>query len=102
MNSLLFSTIIPAMFSIVFITVFISIFISAITTIKRTRQITGKSSFNFPKINDNKYEGIHNDSFSHQKMHDYSQSYSVNNTVKDSGIKDKPLSEAEKNVLYGK
>ena len=39
---------------------------------------------------------------SHQRQVDYSQAYSIKNTTKDSGIHDAPLTEAEKNVLYGK
>ena len=39
---------------------------------------------------------------SHQQQVDYSHAYSVKNTTRDSEIHDAPLTEAEKNVLYGK
>ena len=46
--------------------------------------------------------GIHNEDFSHEQLNEYSKQYANMNSVKDSGIKDKPMSEAERNVFYGK
>ena len=46
--------------------------------------------------------GVHNSTFSHENLHEYSTQYANANSVKDSGIKDKPMSEAERNVFYGK
>lgn len=102
MSSYLLEVVVPLIFNIVFITIFISIIASFFSVAKKRNSITKNNGFTFPKVNSSQHEGIHNDRFSHQNMHDYSEAYSTNNTVKDSGIKDKPLSEAEKNVLYGK
>ena len=38
----------------------------------------------------------------HQQQITYSQQYSQNKTESRNAVKDRPLSEAEKNVLYGK
>ena len=47
-------------------------------------------------------QGVHDDRFSHDEMINYSEEYSNRNSSLDSGIKDKPMSEAERNVFYGK
>lgn len=89
--------IIMMIFPIVFFLIFFTVFM---VIIKRSKEIQKKvnsfHTFNAPKAT----------SVSHPESHDqqvnYSQAYSRKDTTRDSGIVDAPLSEAEKNVLYGK
>ena len=90
----LFSTVMTV-FSI---TLFVIVFISIISSMARMNKAT-KSTFRTAK----KVMEQTGTDFTHQQHYDYSQAYANKNSAKaDSGIKDKPLSEAEKNVLYGK
>ena len=102
MNSFFFDTLFPIVFSIIFLSIFCTVIAGFITTAKQAKQVRQKINRQYPQYPAEKHEGIHNDSFSHKNQLDYSESYSANNSAKDSGIKDKPLSEAERNVLYGK
>ena len=90
----IFSTVMMIFTITMFVVIFISI-ISSMARIKKTSQSTFKTA---RKV----IEQTGTD-FTHQQHYDYSQAYANKNSAKaDSGIKDKPLSEAEKNVLYGK
>ena len=90
----LFSTVMTV-FSI---TIFVIVFISIISSMARMNKAT-KSTFRTAK----KVMEQTGTDFTHQQHYDYSRAYANKNSAKaDSGIKDKPLSEAEKNVLYGK
>lgn len=83
----------------IFIIVFWTILMTVIKIGKQANGNTGFTNRQFPAGNSSNNS---NTGLTHQQQLDYSRAYSKNNTVKDSGIKDKPLSEAEKNVLYGK
>ena len=102
MSSYFFETLFPIVFGIVFLSIFSSVIFGFISTARQAGKVKKNFSAQFPKYPAEKHEGIHNDRYSHKNQLDYSEAYSANNSVKDSGIKDKPLSEAERNVLYGK
>ena len=79
----------------------IIIIVSVISTIKASRKGQKVSrQYHAPKASTT--NGIHNDDFSHEQLNQYAQNYANVNSVKDSGIKDPPMSEAERNVFYGK
>ncbi len=97
-------------FDIFFVAVSIMITFGAMITIMSaiaaartaSRKASQRSNFTYPPRPVTKTNSIHTERFSHDAQINYSEAYSINNTVKDPGIKDKPLTEAEKNVLYGK
>ena len=89
-----------------FVTVFITavpiiIIVSVISAIKTSRNgLRVSRQYHAQRVST--ANGIHNDNFSHEQLNEYAQQYANTNSVKDSGIKDPPMSEAEKNVFYGK
>ncbi|MBE6115544.1 MAG: hypothetical protein E7187_01785 [Erysipelotrichaceae bacterium] len=89
--------IIMMIFPIIFFWVFFTVFM---VIIKRSKDIQKRvnsfHTFNAPKATSVSHPE------SHERQVHYSQAYSKKNTTRDSGIVDAPLSEAEKNVLYGK
>lgn len=97
----LFSFIIPFAFFFIFFSVIIT-FISSFKSLKDSQKSLNRSPFK----NTVKSKDDHNQSHlqQHVYQHAYSKkkkdSFSSQDTI--GGIKDKPLSEAERNVLYGK
>ncbi len=96
----IFEIIFPIVF-VSFFVLFFSIFtisiIKAIRSSRSVRKVTGKPSGSIPHFFTDPLAD-HNDP--HEKQVSYSHVYSQKSH--DSGIKDKPLTEAERNVLYGK
>ena len=96
----LFEIIFPIIF-VSFFVLFFSIFIISIFKALRSnsnvRKVNGRPSGSVPHFFTDPLVD-HNDP--HEKQVSYSHVYSQKSH--DSGIKDKPLSEAERNVLYGK
>ena len=91
-----FFDIIAFIFPIFFWIVFVTIMISAQKMKKAQKRPASFSSFNMPKATSDSHPQ------SHQQQVNYSNAYSRKDTTKDSGIVDAPLTEAERNVLYGK
>ena len=95
----LFEIIFPLIFVTFFVIFFTAIFLSifrATRTSRNVRNVSSKTSAFIPKVVSDLSD--HNDP--HGKQVTYSHAYSQKSH--DSGIKDKPLTEAERNVLYGK
>ena len=82
-------------FPIIFWIIFITVLVSA----KKANSTRRKSA---PRYTVPSRTPIRSEEGSHQQQVDYSHAYSVKNTTRDSEIHDAPLTEAEKNVLYGK
>ena len=89
--------IIMIIFPIIFFWIFFTTFIFII---KRSKDINKKVN-SFHTFNAPKATSVFNPE-SHERQVHYSQAYSRKDSTRDSGIVDAPLSEAEKNVLYGK
>lgn len=89
--------VIAIIFPIAFFWIF---FVTIIIAVQKNKKAQNKPasfhSFNAPKATTVSHPE------SHERQVHYSATYSRKNTTKDSGIVDAPLSEAEKNVLYGK
>ena len=84
-------------FFVLFFSIFIISIFKALRSNSNVRKVNGRPSGSVPHFfTDQKAD--HNDP--HDKQVSYSHVYSQKSH--DSGIKDKPLSEAERNVLYGK
>ena len=91
-------------FNVIFFGAFFFIIMGIIKTFKNAQRTQRRvddvfqQTLNKFSVNTVKKEGDKN---SHASQMSYSQYYSEK-PIKDSGVKDGPLSEAEKNVLHGK
>lgn len=97
--SMAFYRIIPIIMTIFSFVIFFIVFATIISSFAKMNKRRGTV------INNPAWKKAQQDNadLSHQQHYDYSKAYSkANSTKADNGIKDKPLSEAERNVLYGK
>ena len=101
-----FFSIFALVFNIIFWTAFVMIIINISKTrssIKKTRDFVHQNVQQaFQRKTYRKSPQTNNSIDSHRQQVNYSQRYSMNKTEHKDAIKDAPLSEAEKNVLFGK
>lgn len=100
-------TLIPIFTFVLFIAIFVITFISIIGAFSKQRKITNKIfDYTGQSFKQNDPKSDHGPT--HFQQQDYQMKYarknkdSFSSKKSDNVIKDKPLSEAEKNVLYGK
>ncbi len=97
--SMVYYRIIPIIMTIFSFVIFFIVFATIISSFAKMNKRKGTV------INNPAWKTVekNNTEMNHQQHYDYSRAYSKANSAKaDNGIKDKPLSEAERNVLYGK